>query len=169
MNRTYQLAAMSRMGFALVLAFLVGACGYQLRGTVSLPEGLERIYLRTDPTDLEFRRSLREQIRGAGGVEVASPQEADGVLELSKVRVRRDQVTTNVSGDAVEYRIQHTVRYRLIMQGQDPIDGKVAATGRYGVNPTDPLATDAERDELDRRLQAQLGASLFTQLRRRLL
>ncbi|MGB0721314.1 MAG: LPS assembly lipoprotein LptE [Gammaproteobacteria bacterium] len=169
MNRRTHLAFICRAGLALALAFLVVGCGYQLRGSVALPEGLERIYLQTDPADLEFRRSLRDQIRGAGGQEVASPQAADGILELSKVEVQRDDVTTNNTGVAVEYRVRNSVRYRLLLEGREPIAGTVLVTGRYRSNPADPLATETERDELTARLQAQLGASLFTQLRRRLL
>lgn len=70
----------------LVLAVLLTACGFELRGSKVLPEGLERLYL-TAPVDL--REQVSVYLEGTETRLVEDRGSADVLLTLSNTRFER--------------------------------------------------------------------------------
>ncbi len=96
------------LGFALL-----GGCGFQLQGALTIPVEMEQTYL--DPVDRHslFYRELRLQLQAAGVKLVDIPEDSTAILSI---RVdETDQRVLSVSGRNVptEYEVYYTIEYSI--------------------------------------------------------
>lgn len=91
-------SGLGRCVAALLLALMVAACGFQLRGQASLPEAMATTWLNVpDPTSA-FARELELLLRG-NGVEVLDVAREDAAeLRIQRADISRRALT--ISGDA---------------------------------------------------------------------
>lgn len=95
--------------FLLLTAFVLGGCGFQLRGHVAMPEGLERIQVQA-PGKLKDDLAL---YLDASGVTV-TPTDADAVLMVSNERFERRVLTVDPrTGKSREYELAYSLMFEL--------------------------------------------------------
>lgn len=96
------------IGFALL-----GGCGFQLQGALTIPVDMEHTYL--DPVDRHslFYRELRLQLQAAGVELVDAPEDSTAILSI---RVdETGQRVLSVSGRNVptEYEVYYEIEYSI--------------------------------------------------------
>ena len=100
-----------RIAIAFVLASMLAACGFQLRGTEALP--FETIYL--PPTNvpgiaLDLKRNIQSGTRTAV---VDDPKEAEAVLEFSQEAREKQILSLSATGRAREFQLRYRVAFRV--------------------------------------------------------
>lgn len=98
---------------AVVVSLLLSACGFQLRGKAELPPEMERTRLVIDDEYSTFARRVRVLLDQAG-VEFVSGSDATAILEIPRNDVLTEVLTIGDNARVREYRISHTVQFRLL-------------------------------------------------------
>ena len=93
-------------------AFLVAACGFQLRGNAPLP--FKSMYVQAAPSS-QFANLLKRAVRaGSAGTRVTDqPGEAEVVLQVMNELQEKQILTLSGGGRVSEYQLRYRVLYRL--------------------------------------------------------
>ena len=150
---------------ALALALLPAACGFQLQTEAELPAAMERVRLEVQDPYSPFARRLQLLLEqnGAGIVEDA---EGAAVLEVPVNEVRKEILTIGDNARVREYRVRHTVRFRLL-----DADGAVLVPEQFleqsrviSFDEQDILAAAQEEEFLRQNLADQLSRLVIRRL-----
>jgi outer membrane lipopolysaccharide assembly protein LptE/RlpB len=102
----------------LGLALLCAGCGFQLRNNVELPPQMAKTQMVVDDEYSTLARRVRVMLE-QNGVQFVGGNEASAILEIPVNSVVTDVLTIGDNARVREYRISHTVRFRLLdAQGQ---------------------------------------------------
>lgn len=94
---------------ALALA-LLAACGFQLRGTASLPFDTIHVPNATAGIALEIKRSIQA---GTNARVVEEAKSAQAQLQFSEESRRKEILSLTAAGRVNEYRLFYRVRFRV--------------------------------------------------------
>ena len=102
----------------LGLALLCTGCGFQLRNDVELPPQMAKTQMVIDDEYSTLARRVRVMLE-QNGVQFVGGNEASAILEIPVNNVVTDVLTIGDNARVREYRVSHTVRFRLLdAQGQ---------------------------------------------------
>lgn len=102
-----------RVQFALLLAAsLCSACGFQLRDQATLPPEMARTQMVVDDPYSTLARRLRVMLERSG-VQFVEDGQATAILEIPGNRVVTEVLTIADNARVREYRVTHTVEFRL--------------------------------------------------------
>lgn len=152
---------------ALTTALLLGACGFQLRGTANLPYNTVHVAApATSAFAIEFKRAL---IAGSQTRIVDNPKEAQATLQL--VNEAREKVILSLSGGGRvrEYQLRYRMAYRVVDKDNRELRPatQIALQRDISYNDTDTLAKESEEALLYRDMQSDAVAQLLRQLQTR--
>jgi len=94
------------------LVLLLSGCGFQLRGKAQLPAEMKQTRLVIDDQYSMFARRVRVLLEQAG-VQFVTSAQATAVLEIPQNDVVTEVLTIGDNARVREYRISHTVRFRV--------------------------------------------------------
>ncbi len=98
--------------FLLTLLLLTSACGYQLRGSIDLPEGLKHIYLQSGSAQLQ--QTMRKTLKSSDGQLVSSIDQAKLVVQVLKEKMHKRVLSLSSTGRASEYEIIYKLEFNLV-------------------------------------------------------
>jgi len=98
--------------FLLTLLLFISACGYHLRGSIDLPEGLKRIYMQGASAQLQ--KTMKRTLKSSGGELVTSVEQAGIVVQVIKEKMDRRVLSLSSSGRANEYEIIYTLNFNFL-------------------------------------------------------
>lgn len=102
----------------LGLVLLCTGCGFQLRTDVELPPQMAKTQMVVGDEYSTLARRVRVMLE-QNGVQFVNANEATAILEIPVNNVVTDVLTIGDSARVREYRVSHTVRFRLLdAQGQ---------------------------------------------------
>ncbi|RLK51341.1 LPS-assembly lipoprotein [Alkalispirillum mobile] len=140
-----------RLGFILLLALLLTACGWQLRGVGGGAAGLDgtAVYVDGSPAR-DLRQALAEGLANSGADEVESLADADLVLRIVGDSRDRRSLAVDRQIQAREYELRYRLEFELEnAEGDRLMDRNQITTVRgYRVDRDDPVGTDRREDEL---------------------
>ena len=97
----------------LLLALLLGACGFQLQTRVDMPPEMQKTRLEIQSPYSEFARRLEVHLEQSG-VHVVTRANDAAVLEVPQNRVRREIQSIGDNARVREFMLRHTVQFRLL-------------------------------------------------------
>lgn len=97
----------------LSLSLLCTACGFQLRNDVALPTQMDKTQMVVDDEYSALARRVRIMLEQSG-VQFVAGDQATAILEIPVNNVVTDVLTIGDNARVREYRISHTVRFRLL-------------------------------------------------------
>lgn len=153
--------ALSFLGLSLLLT----GCGFQLRQAADLPAQMSRtqIVVEDENSDLVRRvKTLLEQ----GGVQFVGGDDATAVLEIPVNRVMTEVLTIGNNARVQEYRISHTVQFRLVdASGAELLALQTLQQAReISFDEQRILATSREQEYLKKDLAETLSRMMVTRL-----
>ncbi len=95
----------------LVIFLFLTACGYQLRGAVELPEGMENVYLENASGQL--RDEIRKALKFSKGKLVSSPKEAGIVIKILKEEMRTRVLSLSALGKANQFELLYDLNFSI--------------------------------------------------------
>lgn len=148
-----------------VLALACSACGFQLRDAAELPPQMQRTQIVIDDQYSPLARTVRDML-AQSGVQFVSGREASAVLEIPVNDVVTEVLTIGDNARVREYRISHTVRFRLLdAEGQELIGWQTLRQQReISFDEQKILATSREQEYVKRDLAETLSRLLVMRL-----
>ena len=140
---------------ALLLSTL-SACGFHLRGDVTLPPGMERTFIQASAPYTPLEADLRRALVSAGAEVVSTPGAAGMVLHVLKDQTGRRVLTVDETGKVSEYELIHSVEFELRdPKGQPRLPPQgITLTRDFTFDPTQVMGRASEdevvREELRR-------------------
>ena len=149
----------------LGLALLCTGCGFQLRNNVELPPQMAKTQMVVDDEYSTLARRVRVMLEQSG-VEFVNGNEASAILEIPVNNVVTDVLTIGDNARVREYRISHTVRFRLLdAQGQVLVGWQNMRQAReVSFDEQRILAGSREQEYLEKELAETLSRLLIARL-----
>jgi LPS-assembly lipoprotein len=149
---------------ASVLAFLLlAACGFQLRGTASLP--FETIYVpnATSGIALDLKRNIRS---GTGTRVLDDAKSAAAQLQFNEESRQKEILSLTAAGRVSEYRLIYRVRFRVSdAKGGDFLPpSTVTLTRDMTYDDSQVLAKEAEEQLLFRDMQLDMVQQIMRRI-----
>jgi len=139
----------------LVLAAVVGGCGFQLRGSATVP--FQTLYIPDARTGvaLNLKRNIEA---GTNAKVVDDPKTADAILELSAENKEKIILSLSGTGRVSEFRLRYSVRYRVHDgKGNEYVPSSlVQLTRDMTYDDSQILAKEAEEQLLFRDMQSDM-------------
>jgi len=161
----------SRIFLAVLLVWmtlLLSACGFHLRGALTLPPGLEEIQITTrDPYSGLARALERSLVRN--GIKVIPAEERDAyvaVLALMSERWGTRPQSVDEFGRAQENNLRYAVVFTLHSADGDVLvpQQAVELSRDYVSAPDDATGIDSERELLVQEMQREMNASILRRI-----
>ncbi len=148
---------------AACLAMAVAACGFQLRGTATLP--FDTLYVDIpagNPMGAELKRYLRA---GTNAKLVDRKEDAEALLTRTGEARTKVILSIDDAGRVREYRLRYNFSYSLINQkGEDLAPPQTLAVSRDVTFNNQVLAKESEEQLLYRDMQSDLVQQVLRRL-----
>ena len=155
---------MLRRGFAVAVACLLAACGFQLRGAANY--AFDSIFVGAPPA-LPFTVELKRALAGAGSAKVVDvATAAQVVLDISNISDDKSVLSLSPGGRAREFLLVKRVSFSLRDNGGNvwlPLD-TISIQRTYLYDDTERLAREIQ----EQRLLAEMQSDAIAQIVRRL-
>lgn len=150
----------------LLVALLVslGACGFKLRGSATLP--VETIYLAL-PVNSAVGAEITRLLRASTNARVVSERkDAQAIFELLSESREREVVAINSQGRVSEFQIRLRARFRVLNKEGVELIGPTELVARRDIsfNESDLLAKESEESLLYRDMQSDLVRQMVNRL-----
>jgi LPS-assembly lipoprotein len=148
----------------LVVALLLTACGYHLRGSVELPAGLKNIYL--DGGSAQLREQFGRAMESSSGKLVSSPKGAVVVKILGEDSQRR-ALSLSSKGKANEFELGLLLDYELFGAGNELLLERqpVEVRRSYYNDQQDIIAKDSEEAVIRAEMYQQAVLAIISRAR----
>ena len=151
-----------RLSCAL-LCLLLGACGFQLRGTADVP--FQTIYLPASAggIGLELRRNIQA---GTKAKVVEDAKEAEAVLEFTQETREKEILSLTGTGRVREFLLRYRVGFRVHDgKGRDFVPPNTVVLVRaVSFNDSDVLAKETEEQLMYRDMQSDMVQQILRRL-----
>lgn len=155
-----------RAALLLVVAGMLAACGFQLRGSANLPPEMALTRLQVADDSTGFVRELR-LLLNANGVRLAGADPSGAAtLEILRQRMNRRPLTITGQARVREYELSFLVDFRLLdAEGEVLIDREELRMLRdYRFDEQQILAATREEELLREDLHRSMAAQLIRRL-----
>ncbi len=148
-----------------LMATLLTACGFQLRGEAALPPQMARTQMIIDDAHSTLARRVTILLE-RNGVKLVPAEQATAVLEIPDNQVVTEVLTIGDNARVREYRVTHTVRFRLTdAQGQELVPWQTLRQAReISFDEQQILASSREQEYLREDLGETLAQLLVARL-----
>lgn len=149
---------------ALWVCMLMAGCGFQLRGSASLPfETLHVNAPKTSPFAVELKRAIRS---GSRTRVVDDPKEAQATLHLISETREKAILSLSAGGRVREYQLRYQMAYRLSDKDNRELRPatQIALQRDFSYNDIDTLSKESEEALLYRDMQTDAVSQLMRQL-----
>ena len=147
-----------------VIALVLTACGFHLRGQLPLPQSVDVLYVEGERS--EFKSRLQELLTQAGASVVSSASAAKVIIVLDEVSTKREVNTIDGRGKSNSYDLVSRVNYRLVDSSGRVIRSKsLKESTIYDYDPVQQLEAESEERELRKEMEQELLFRLLQQLR----
>ena len=152
--------------FALLMtALLLNACGFHLRGQVSMP--FETIYLQTANPNTPLIRELRRNLEARQVKMVNAADQAELVLDIVSEIPDKQVLTLGADGRVNEFRLFYRVSLRAYDHQKDWIPAEeIALRSDYSYDDTIVLAKEAEEALLYQSMRSDMVQQIMRRLSR---
>ena len=141
----------------LVIALLAG-CGYQLRGSASLPEVMSPTYIQGLRPYSELVDDFAYALRTRNATVTSDQAEASAVLKITGDDTERLVLSVDTAGNVLEYELRQTIRFSVLGPDRRELlpEQSITLSRAFLFTSTDVLAKVREARLVRRTLQENL-------------
>ena len=102
---------LTKKAVVLVMALLLSACGYHLRGAFQLPENLKSVYVEGVTGDV--LEQFKQVLKASSATLSSSRKEAGIVIKVSNEEFNRRVLSVSSSGKSNEFELEYRMDYEF--------------------------------------------------------
>lgn len=155
----------TRLATLSVLIALLGACGFQMRGSVNLPAAMNQTEISGISDNSDLAREL-ELVLGGNGVSVVE-EAGTATLKVTANRLDRDVLAVGTNSEVREFILNYVVRFEVAGEGgAELVPSQTLTLSREYTFDTDQLLSATSEEEflraemtreMARRIVEQIG------------
>jgi len=152
-----------RRALALVLLAALAGCGFQLRGSATLPFDTVYVPGASGGIALDLKRNIQA---GTNAKVVDDPKNAQAVLEFSREERQKVILSLTGTGAVSEYQLRYLVSFRVHdAKGKDYVPtNTIELTRDVTFNDAQVLAKETEEQLLYRDMQSDMVQQIMRRL-----
>jgi len=154
-----------KLPVVLLLAGLLSACGFHLRGEYSVPEELHAMSFTSYDEYSPLTRYIRAQL-DLNKVDLMPPSSNTPNLHLSEATIDERTLSLYQNSRVAEKELTYVVKYRVTLPDFGAKDFTTTVTRNYLDNPLTALAKSVERDVIEDEMRQQAASQIMRQLGR---
>jgi len=159
---------LNRLLQAALIMLLVGslnACGYHMRGIVTLPAEMQTTWIQGKDSS-QLVRALRRNLTASKINVVSEKTEGAATLSITRDAIARRILSIGSDGKAREYMLQYEVDYQLMGADAKPVHDlqKVRLQRSFLYDPNDVLAAGQEESTLRREMVRDMADLILRRL-----
>ncbi|ANQ16361.1 LPS assembly lipoprotein LptE [Vibrio parahaemolyticus] len=154
-----------KLPVVLVLAGLLSACGFHLRGEYSVPEELHTMSFTSYDEYNQLTRYVKSQLT-LNKVELVQPSSSVPNLHLIETNLEERTLSLYQNSRAAEKELTYVVQYRVTIPGYGTKNYTTTVNRNYLDNPLTALAKSVERDVIKDEMHLQAAKQMMRQLGR---
>jgi LPS-assembly lipoprotein len=149
----------------LISLLLISACGYHLRGSIDLPEGLKAIYLQNSSNQL--RKSFKQTLKYIDGKLVETQKESGITIQVVKEHLENRVLSLSNTGRINEVELVYSLHFMMLNKKGKPLKEKQEITIRrdYFNDQGDVLAKNNEDQTIRAEMYDQAVQSIIQRAR----
>jgi LPS-assembly lipoprotein len=162
-----QTSRMTRFLMAAMAALLLSACGFHLRGALTLPADIGPIRVTSPDPYSPLAQGLAQALERSGGqASVDGPREGVATLNIIGEQWGSNPIAVDAQGRALEFTLQYATVFDMRRaDGSVAVPRQTIELGRdYVAPPTDSDGAEAEREILVRELRREMIASMLRRI-----
>jgi LPS-assembly lipoprotein len=149
---------------AVFAALLLASCGFQLRGTATLP--FNTVYVDASPASV-FATQLRRVIGAGSQTRVTNnPSEAEATVQVLNELREKEILSLSAGGRVRELQLRYRVHYQVLDKNKTPLapPGEIVLRRDFSFNDQDQLSKESEEALLYRDMQTDAVHQLVRRL-----
>lgn len=154
-----------KLPVVLVLAGLLSACGFHLRGEYSVPEELHTMSFTSYDEYSPLTRYVRSQLE-LNKVKLITPSQTTPNLYLIGETTEERTLSLYQNSRAAEKELTYVVRYQVTIPEQGTEEFTTTVNRNFLDNPLTALAKSVERDVIEDEMRQQAASQMMRQLGR---
>lgn len=153
------------LSLVLVMAGLVSACGYHLRGAYALPTELKTVYL--EGASSRLREQFNEVLKNSSGQLTSNPASAGLIVKIFDEDQNRRVLSLSSRGKSNEYELEHRLQFELstasnkVLLPKEPLNIRRA----YYNDQQDIMAKDREEGVIANEMSQQMVRAIMSRAR----
>jgi LPS-assembly lipoprotein len=158
---------MKQILFSLFIFSLLTACGFHLRGDVTLPQSINPMYISGLSEYKPMYREIRESLKTSGISITTNPTEANSKLEVFEDRLVQNILSVDSRGKVVEYDLIYIFTFSLKDKNNDTLAAKQRMhVQRNFLNPeTTVLGKTQEQRVIEESLRKDISNNLLFRIK----
>jgi LPS-assembly lipoprotein len=151
--------------FLLISLLFISACGYHLRGSIDLPEGLKAIYLQNSSNQL--RKSFKQTLKSIDGKLVETQKESGITIQIVKEHLENRVLSLSNTGRINEVELVYSLHFMMLNKKGKPLKEKQEIIIRrdYFNDQGDVLAKNNEDQTIRTEMYDQAVQSIIQRAR----
>lgn len=154
-----------KLSCVVLVASLLSACGFHLRGDYSIPDELETMSLTSYDQYSTFTRMMKGQLR-MSEINVVTPSATTPNLHLLSEGVSERTLSLYQNTRAAEKELTFSASYRVTIPELGSKTFSTSVTRSYLDNPLTALAKSVERDMIEDEMRKLAASQIIRQMAR---
>lgn len=145
-----------------LMAFMLSACGFQLKGLISLDDALKSAEVNTTgPGSYSVLKPLERNLR-ANGVQLVGNIEANYRINLLEEKQERRTATISSTNGVDEYELRTTITFEVVDRNDELIVAPqtLRLDRTYTYDRNQQTASDAEESQLRTEMSERLASQI---------
>lgn len=155
----------AKLASVVLLASLLSACGFHLRGDYSIPDELNTMSITSYDQYSTFTRMMKGQLR-MSSIELVSPSASVPNLHLLSEGVGERTLSLYQNTRAAEKELTFRASYRVTVPDLGSRTFSTSVTRSYLDNPLSALAKSVERDMIEDEMRKLAATQIIRQMAR---
>lgn len=154
-----------RAVLVVATAALLAGCGFHLRQSAALPEGMKKIHLTVSGGG-KLERDLTRALENSGATIVDKPGADSAELAVTSNSFRTDSLTVSGTARVTEYAVRYHVEFNAKAPDGTPIvpAQSVDMSREFSYDATNTIGTASQTEELQRSLIGDMVQSILFRL-----
>jgi LPS-assembly lipoprotein len=129
------------------LMISLGACGFKLRGDLTIPSYLQTVYISPNDPYESFQRELRYRLKrhNVNIVNRASPDVTE--LEVSKPEISKQLLAESTSGQGQRFKLIFSIKYKIRSKDKESSQEQRSITRSRELSKTNNMLLSDENEE----------------------
>ncbi len=146
----------SKVVIILILAALLTACGYHLRGAYDLPKAMKNVYIQGGSS--AFRDQFNAMLKSSAGKLAETPDKADVIVRVYRDEVERRVLSLSERGRSNDIELAGHLEYEIldskkgVLVAREPVDFR----REYFNDQQDVIAKDNEETVIRKEMYQQV-------------
>ncbi|MBW8190713.1 hypothetical protein K0504_06680 [Neiella marina] len=155
---------LKRWMLTLACCAMISACGFQLRGSYTLPDEFQQLHLQSQDSYSAITREVTKRFKDSGITLLPVASDESPIVVLGQDKLERANLSVYPDGQVAEYRLIYKLKVTVLRAEKPPENLELQVQRDYLDDPRQALAKQRERELLLKEMRKQIAYQLIAKV-----